>query len=525
MEARPLLKAEYSRLSSLRDPYLQRARDCSKYTIPSLIPPQGATGSTRLKTGYSSYGARLVNSLSSKLALSLLPAGAPFFKYTIDEATLRKITQPEMRAEIEKGLGSMEGVVVDCIETSATRSPTHLLIKHLIVAGNGLAYLTPDETLRVWPLSSFVCKRDPQGKVLATILEEDVSPMSLPEKIRKIATERAATQSSSTPSAEKTLKLYTGIYRREDHWEVWQEVSDIRIPGSTNRQPLDSCPWMPLRWGAVDGEDYGRSMVEEYLGDLVSLEGLTAALVKGTAAAAKTVYLRKPGGATKASAFARAETGDIIDGNEGDIHAVQTEKRADFATAKEMVQETKEGLAYAFGMNQAIQRNAERVTAEEIRYMAQDLDSLQGGIYSTLSLEFQLPYLRRLTRQLEKKGRLPMLPKGTVKPVIVTGVAALGRGAELENLKAFVKDVVELGGPEALNTEMDFGDLIKRLATSRGIKTEGLILSPEAKQQRSQQQQQQQMMAQLGPNAINAMGGLAKQAMANGQQLEMPVNG
>ncbi len=154
--------------------------------------------------------------------------------------------------------------------------------------------------------------------------------------------------------------------------------------------------------------------------------------------------------------------------------------------------------------------------------MANELDSLLGGIYSSLSLEFQLPYLRRLMRQLERGGRLPVLPKGTVKPVIVTGVAALGRGADLENLKAFVKEVVELGGPEALNNEMDFGDLIKRIATARGIKTEGLVLTPEAKAERQQQAQQMQMMQQLGPQAINAAGGIAKQAMANGQPMELP---
>jgi hypothetical protein len=518
-----LLRGEYSRLSSLRDPYLTRARDCSKFTIPALIPPAGYNGASKLKTTFSSYGARCVNSLASKLTLALFPAQAPFFKLIIGESTVRKITQPDMRSELEKGLASMEGEVRDEIETTATRPPATEAVKHLLVGGNVLTYLTPDNSLRVFPLGSYVCKRDSAGKVLAIVLEEDVSPMALPEKIRKVATEAAKEQNRNQPaSAEKTIKLYTGIYRRESNWEVWQEVGDITVPGSRNQQPLDACPWMPLRWTAVDGEDYGRGMVEEYLGDLISLEGLTAALVKGTAASAKVVYLRNPNGTTKATALTRAETGDVIDGKADEVTVLQTEKRADFITAREMIQDIKEQLAFAFALNQAVQRQAERVTAEEIRFMAQELDSLLGGNYSSLSLEFQLPYLRRLMRQMEKQGRLPMLPKGVVKPIIVTGVAALGRGADLENLRAFVKDVVDLGGPEALETYIDFGDLMKRLSTARGIKADGLVKPPEMVAQEQQAKRQQEMITQLGPNAVNAAGGMAKQAMANGQPLNIP---
>jgi hypothetical protein len=249
----------------------------------------------------------------------------------------------------------------------------------------------------------------------------------------------------------------------------------------------------------------------------VSLESLSASLVKATAISAKVIFLRNPNSTTKASKLTQAETGAVIDGKEGDITVVQTDKRVDLATARETIQDLKEELAYAFVLNQAVQRNAERVTAEEIRFMAQELDSTLGGNYSTLSMELQLPYLRRLMLQMEEAGKLPKLPRGAVRPIIVTGLDALGRGADLDNLKAFVKDVVDLGGPDALDTELNFGDLLTRLATARGISQDGLIKSPDEKAAAQAQKQQQAMMQQLGPNAVNAVGGMAKQAMANGQ--------
>jgi len=117
--------------------------------------------------------------------------------------------------------------------------------------------------------------------------------------------------------------------------------------------------------------------------------------------------------------------------------------------------------------------------------------------------------------QMEKQKKLPTLPKGAVRPVIVTGLDALGRGADLDNLKALVKDVVDLGGPAALETYLNFSDLLKRLSTSRGITTDGLIKTEEEVAAAQQAKQQQEMMQTLGPNAVNAAGGMAKQAMAN----------
>jgi hypothetical protein len=507
------LKGEYERLGTERSPYLQRARDCSKYTIPTLIPQEGKTSGTKLRSGYSNFGARCVNSLSSKLLLAILPARQAFFRFEVDDSILARLGGPAMRSDVDKALGAMEDVVQTEIETTPTRTPVGEAIKHLLVGGNVLIYVLPTGGVKTYPLHSFVCLRDGEGTVLRTIAEDRVSPMTLPETVKGSVLAKLAERSSS----DKTVCVYTGVFRNGNHWKVWQEVEGIKVPGSDGSYPLDACPWLPLRWTPVDGESYGRSMVEDYLGYMISLEALTAALVKGTAIAAKVVYLRNPNGVTKAADLTRAETGDVITGKIDDVHALQSEKRSDFQTCREMINDLKEELSFAFAMNQAVQRNAERVTAEEIKVMVQELDALLGGNYSTLSLEFQLPYLRRLMLQLERSGKLPPLPAKTIKPVIVTGLDALGRGAELENLKAFVADVVDLGGPQALGTYVDFGDLLKRLSTARGIKADGLIKPPDQVAQEQQAAQAQALMHQLGPNAVTQAGQLMKQGMA-GQQ-------
>jgi hypothetical protein len=516
------LKQDYERLSTERSPYLLRARDCSKFTLPSLVPPQGSNGSTRLRTTYSSFGARCVNSLASKLLLALFPARQSFFRLSVSKKLKEQMGGDKMEAEIQKALSSVEQEVMDEVNASPVRTPAGEAVKHLLVAGNVLVHLQQDGGLKFFPIHSYVTSRDDSGNPLRIIVEERMAVVALPEDIKPIVMAKVIGKRGSSSSEQTEVFLYTGITRVDNQWKVSQECEGVPLHKSAGTYPLDACPWFPLRWTPDPHGDYGRGLVEDYLGHLVSLESLTASLVKGTAVAAKVVFLRNPNAVTKAIKLTQAETGAVVDGKPDDVVALQVDKRADFQTAQQMIQDLKEELAYAFVMNQAVQRNAERVTAEEIRFMAQELDTTLGGNYSTLAMDFQLPYLRVQMAQMQKQGKLPMLPKGSIRPIIVTGLDALGRGADLDNLRALVKDVVDLGGPDSLKTYINFDNLLTRLATARGVTPDGLIKDAEQVAQEQQQEQQMQMMQQLGPNAVNALGGMAKQGMANAAAAPTP---
>jgi len=150
-------------------------------------------------------------------------------------------------------------------------------------------------------------------------------------------------------------------------------------------------------------------------------------------------------------------------------------------------------------MNSSIRRDAERVTAEEIRVARQELEIALGGVYAILSQEFQLPLVEILMHRMAKNKKIPKLPGDALKPLIVTGVEALGRGEDLNKLGQFLQSLAPLG--EQAMAELNISDYIKRLAGSLGIDTAGLIKSEEQKQmeqqaamEQQQAMQQQQMM-------------------------------
>ena len=155
-------------------------------------------------------------------------------------------------------------------------------------------------------------------------------------------------------------------------------------------------------------------------------------------------------------------------------------------------------------MARSVQRDAERVTAAEINLMAQELENSLGGIYSTLTQSFQLPYLRRRMHLLVRQGKVPKLPDELVKPKIVTGLQGLGRGNDRNKLIEFIGTVAQALGPDVMRQYVNVDEAVKRLATSIGIDTANLVKTQEQIQAEMQAMQQQQLIQSLGPAALGS---------------------
>ena len=323
-------------------------------------------------------------------------------------------------------------------------------------------------------------------------------------------------EAHKTGSPVKSYDLYTCLTTTDKGFVTHQEVAGVEVPNSRGTFKKDTNPFIPLRFIRIDGEDYGRGFIEEYMGDLRSLEALTQAIVQGSAASAKVLFMVRPNGTTKSKDLSKAPNGAFVNGDSNDVSTLQVQKSGDFRVALETMRMINDRLAAAFLLNSSVQRAAERVTAEEVRFMAQELETALGGVYSILSQEFQLPLINLLLDILVKEGKMPKMPKDSVKPTVVTGIEALGRGQDLNKLATFLQYLQPLGA-EVIASEMNLNDYIDRLAASLGIDTSGLIKSAEQKAQEQamqQQMMQQQMLEQAAMGAAqSAAPQIAKGAM------------
>ena len=520
----PVVTAQgrYEQLSTSRSPALQRGRDAAALTIPSLLPPAGATDATILPTPFQSVGARGVNNLSSKLLLALFPPGSSFFRLRVDTFVMDKLRakaqasgESDPTEEIEDALAKVENAVINRMEQKATRAALNEGLKHLVACGNVLLQEINEGGLRFYTLANYVVKRDGEGTPVEIIAKECLSRRTLPSEVLKII--ESTETSNDQKDVSEGIDVYTWVQRQENgSWSVHQEVLGIKIPSSVGTYPADKSAWFPLRWSPMSGSDYGRGHVEEYYGDLNSLESLSQSIVEFAANAAKTLWFNDPAGFTSTKAIVEAPSGAVLEGNAKDVTILQMEKFADFQVVKATASDIEHRLEQAFLLNSSIQRQAERVTAEVIRFMAGELEQALGGTYSILGQELQRPLVTRLMTVMAKSGKLPHLPEKLVAPQIITGLDGLGRSSDMMKLDLLIQGVGQLVGPQAVGEYVNVGGYLKRRATALGIPDlDGVIRTEEEVQATRQQQAQQAMAQKLGPAGIKAM---SDQALAAQQQ-------
>ena len=491
----------YTQLSRGRSQFLDTAVECSRLTLPYLIQEDLSSRPThqKLHTPWQSVGAKSVVNLAAKLMLALIPPQTSFFKLQIRDDKLGVEFPPEVRSELDLSFAKMERMIMDHINASSDRVVVHQALKHLIVSGNALIFMGK-EGLKNYPLNRFVVNRDGNGHICEIVTKELISRRILGEDL-PVPLPNPPGDDGKTGSDDQDVEVYTYVrYDKNGRWVWHQEAFDNILPGSRSTAPKKASPWLVLRFNTVDGEDYGRGRVEEFLGDIRSLEGLSQALVEGSAAASKVVFLVSPSSTTKPKTIADAGNGAIVQGRPDDVGVIQVGKTADFRTASEQMQNLERRISDAFLVLQV--RQSERTTAEEVRLTQMELEQQLGGLFSLLTVEFLIPYLDRTLHILQRNREIPKIPKDIVSPTIVAGVNAIGRGQDQQSLVQFAQTLAQTMGPEIMAKFLDPGEYVKRLAAAQGIDVLNLVKTPETMAQERQQKQaamqQQELLKQAG---------------------------
>ena len=475
-------RERYSQLQSGRTQFLDMAVECSELTLPYLVTQDdNSTGKRQLLQPYQSVGAKAVVTLAAKLMLAILPPQTAFFKLQVRDDKLGQTLDPTMRSELDLSFSKIERLIMDYIAASSDRVVVHQALKHLIVSGNALIFMGKDG-LKHYPLQRYVIERDGNGNIIEIVTKEMVS-----RKVLGILPPPTDNPNGEYGDREDDAEVYTCVKMDESSgsWRWHQEVDDMILDGSQSTAPKNASPWLVLRFNTVDGEDYGRGRVEEFIGDLRSLDGLSQSLVEGASVASKVVFLVSPSATTKPGTLAKAGNGAIIQGRPEDVGVVQVGKTADFATAAQLAATIEKRVLEAFLVMNI--RNAERVTAEEVRLTQLELEQSLGGLFSLLTVEFLVPYLNRTLLILQRSNQIPRLPKDVVRPKIVAGINSLGRGQDNESLTRFIATVAQTLGPEALMKYIDPSEAIKRLAAAQGIDVLNLVRTTEQLEQLKQQ--------------------------------------
>lgn len=489
----------YSTLDSERGTTLDRAVLCSELTVPYIFMEDGSSAQDDLSREYvQGFGAKLVNNLVGKFALTILPPAQPFYRFTPTEEALQKIAQGDINAinEIEKILSQKEENVLKFINKSRFRESLYPALRLSIVTGDSLIEIQDDDKYRVFSMNNYVIKRDSSGNIIELIIKEMINKNALPDDINIKDTQ------------EEEIELYSRMVLEDKVYRFYQEV-DGNTVGTEKKFKNFTDKFISLPFSLVLGEDYGRGYVEEHLGTFISLNKQLKVIVESGVVNAKTIFTVNPNGMTKYRDFVNAKNGDVIIGNPTDIGVVRTDKSGDLQVTYGLVQDYKRELSEAFLVGSSAVRDAERVTAREIQLIANELETSFGGIYTYLAGNVQIPIINLALSRLKIKF------ENDVDIVVTAGVEALGRNVEITKLNSMIQELMmlaQLVGQEQIIQHINTGNVVAGIVANSGVASKNYLYTQQEVEQnikssREEQIAQQVMqggLPQAGQNLANA---------------------
>jgi hypothetical protein len=499
----------FKALDSRRQGVLDRNRRCAELSLPHLLTESGHTEDDELDEPYQSEGAQGVNNIAAKLQVTLFPPQSSFFALAVSEELLQEFQEqsPAARQEVEDGLMQTERVILEDIEAHAMRATIFNALRNLVALGNCCLFIPDKGKAKNFNLDQFVVLRDDAGSVVELIIKETFDPAALTDEQRAQAEGTDAKRKDKDGKGDE-VDVYTRVYLEDGKYHAAQYIGDKMVSGTEQAYQRDESPWVVARWTEITGENYGRGLIEENYGDLNALEHLSMAVTLSIGIGAKTIFLCDPNGVTDPRKLAKASIGQFVAGREQDVTALRVDKVQDLQGAIQVINDLKRDLRRVFLRSSAIQRQGERVTAEEIRLMADELETAHGGAFSRLAEELQRPILMRIMGRLKRAGKLKQLPKDLVKIRITTGLEAIGRGQDLAKLERAVGLIQAVPGMLEMH---DLRNLAVRIYQSLSVDHKGLLKTDEQLQQEQQQAMAQSMVDKAAGPVAGAVASAATQ--------------
>jgi hypothetical protein len=490
----------WSRLEGLKQGFMRRCERYAALTIPKLCTPVGQTElNTETTTDYQSLGAAAVNHLNNRILLALFRPGDPFFRLDPNKkakALIAKLQVSEDQLGAELAKKEMEAVSV--LDQKAIRPKLYQVGRHVIVTGNAVLELVKD-TARVYGLRTFCVKRTSDGRLHTLIIRECLKFDELDLKVRQLV-------QGKQPDTE--VHFYRLICLQDDgSYQMKAAVDEFELPEQFGgKWPADKMPFHVVTWDLADEADYATGLVEEHLGDFEALSALSESLLDGSILTTEMRWLVNPGGVTTIDDFRKSRNGDALAGTEADVKAVNGGDPKAIEFAIKVIEVYTQRLARAFLMQSAMIRDAERVTAEEIRAIAMELETAFGGVYSQLGANWQKPVATWCLASVDMEVR------GTDLAVtVITGLDALTRNGQLEKLRAALGDLALFEQlPPALQARFDFNAIARFVGAGRGIDLGPFLKTDD----QVKAEQQQTMQDQTNQQAAIAAGQAHAQANA-----------
>jgi hypothetical protein len=519
------MEAEQTSLSGLyrdwmvdREPYLERARTVAQLSLPYMYPRESDRSTGDMDDPHQSVGAQGFNELTSKILLMLVPLDTPGFRIEVLVPEEADLEQDQIRA-INSRMAAAESKVATFLNTSGARTKTHEAIGHVLMAGNVVfEWSRSDEPPRIFGLDQFVWRLDGYGRVYDIITEESYAPSTLYAEFGELMGEGMVDSLyDHRHDSHRKIKVYTRVEQKMENgqfgWWVTRQIDDEAVDNQDDLQLGDvefyedgKCPWFGAGYYHRSGEPYYRSYMEGFKDDLASLEAAYEALLEAGALMSQIRLLLDPSSSLTVEDILNTPNGGSVSAAPDSIGVLHFgEKIRELQFLFQLAQTIQDRIEESFMRTSSIQRQGERVTAEEMRIMANALDQTFVGGISSLSNNLQRP-LHELAIQhcITEKIISDVFAEDEVEIVMVGGLEALSRSAGSQRIIAYLQTIATTISMELAHPYLDFPGILQSLRESGGLSDMPVLLTPEQVEENMARQQEAALAQQVVPEAAKA---------------------
>lgn len=497
-----LLDTLWTEMEGEKGDLISRSENYARLTLPYICPPEGSNTAEQDK-GNVAIGPRVVNHLANKVVDAMFPKDRPFFTVALTPETRTKIAieigedqEAAFSEAVRTETSGVEQAGMRKMKLTSYRPVAVEAVKHKIITGNVCVRRFPSGKRIAYGVRDYAVRRNIEGEVIEVLLRDG----------KKLGTLDPALK-AKVLEVHKSLKdddavvLFTHYKLDGKRWRSQQAVNSIIVGAVTYFTPRN-LPVLVLAWNLARGDSYGRGLVEDHITAFHNVDVCSVAMVEMIGVMADIKFLVDPASMLDVETLNNSPRGSYHQGRKDDITTPESARRLEIGVLREVIMGWERELAQAFLLNSNSVRDAERITAEEIRFIANELESAFGGLYSRLATEWQQYEAEFVVYSLDFAkdvgGKVDIF-----EIVITTGLESLSRQGQLANLRAAIADLQMLEAvPEEVRGTINPMKFSSFVFTNHTVRfQEFMFTEAEMQANRDAAMQQQQEIAGIQADA------------------------
>lgn len=460
-----------------------------------------------------------VENFTAKLQRTLFPDNRAFFAFDFPEEMVIKAKVD--KTQMTRNLDTAVQDVLNTLRVKKLYGVLPSVFENCTVIGNGLLFmgLTKKAPIQFISPADFVWRRTANGYVKELIIREVIALEDITDpKLRAVIESDMAIDLSRYKTSENTLTMapravqkYTYVYFDDNGKQtISQYVGKYKVGKDITRSAKEPI-FLPLAPDLPIKSQYGVGKVKGAISSIMQIRSASKAWARQNSLIADMKIRVAPSAANAIKAMAKQRTSNHVVLQDQNDMGLMNWSNVNMQSVDMSYQTAKQDLARVFLMEGGTTRNAERVTAEEIRRNAEELNAANSNLLSAYEEQLQLKLVQYCMYHLDIVNEDGDKLKDQLEELdikILTGTEAIGRVSVSDNISVMLQEAALVGQiPEHILRHYKVNNILTMQAQGRGLPTPEIVKSKEELQEEMQAAQDAQAQAQANEQQTAALTG------------------